>query len=199
MAVDGNTATWESLSAKVVLPVGTTHVEVQVSFRNPELNAAGGFGYCDKAYLILAPQPYSYIGNGLNLDQLSAWPIVIGTDWEATVTPQAARTGTPGLDIAIVLVQTGGAPGTPIVIDLAPFTVGFGSAPLSELLVTGGLLGTTVANWGLTTPGTIPIPCNTTFVGMPWYAQAIVLGDIPADGVNDLDPMFSNSLYGIIH
>ncbi len=203
LAVDGNTATWESLSAKVVLPVGTTHVEVQVSFRNPELIAAGGFGFCDGAYLILAPQPGSYqgslAGSITNPDQLSAWPIVIGTDWEATVTPQANRAGTPGFNIGLVLVQTVGAPGVTITVDMAPFTVGFGSAPVSQLLVTGGRLGTTVANWGLTTPGTIPIPCNTTFVGMPWYAQAIVFGDVTTDGVNDLDPMFSNGITGVIY
>jgi len=203
LSVDGNTATWESLSAKVVLPVGTTHVEVQVSYRNPELVAAGGFGFCDAAYLILAPQPSSYQGSTpgaiVNPDQLSAWPIVIGTEWEATVTPQAGRTGTPGLNLGVVLVQTGGAPGVSIIIDLAPHVIGFGSAPTSQLLVSGATLGTTVANWGNGTPGTIAIPCNSSFVGMPWYAQAIVLGDIPGHGVNALEPMFSNAITGIIY
>jgi hypothetical protein len=67
------------------------------------------------------------------------------------------------------------------------------------LLISGGLLGTTTANWGAGTPGTIAIPCNTTFVGLPWYAQAIVFGNVITDGVNDLDPMFSNGIGGIIH
>ena len=140
----------------------------------------------------------TYNGTGINVDGLTTTNVVIGSTWSATVTPQAARTGTPGLNIAIVLVQTGGAPGANIIIDLAPFTVGFGSAPVSQLLVTGGLLGTTTANWGAGTTGDIAIPVNTSFVCLPWYAQAIVLGNVNTDGVADLDPMFSNAANGIV-
>jgi hypothetical protein len=141
------------------------------------------------------PAPGSSI---VNPDFMTATPVIIGSTWSATVTAQAARTGTPGFNLAIVLVQMGGAPGVSIIVDLAPILIGVGSAPGSQLLVSGGLLGTTTANWGAASPGTIDIPLNTGFLCLPWYAQAIVLGDVTTDGVVDLDPMFSNAASGIV-
>jgi hypothetical protein len=137
-------------------------------------------------------------GSIINPDRLTASPVIIGSSWSATVTAQAARAGA---SVAIILVQTMGAPGVTIIIDLAPILIGFGDAPLSQLLVSGSLLGTTNASLsggGSMGTGTIAIPLNTGFVCLPWYAQAIVLGDVTGDGDNEFDPMFSNAATGIV-
>ena len=141
-------------------------------------------------------------GSLANPDRLQASPVVIGRDWTATVTPQAARAGTPGFDVAVVLVTDEGAPGTAIVVDLAPILVGGGSAPPSELLVTGSPLGSVLAvlhGPGVpSTPATIPIPLNADLLCIDWHAQAIVFGDVTTDGVFDLDPMFTNAAEGLV-
>jgi hypothetical protein len=137
-------------------------------------------------------------GSITNPDGMTTTPVIIGSTWSATITPQAARTAVP-FGLGIVLVQTGGAPGVTIAIDLAPILVGFGSAPASQLLVSGGVLGTTSADWGAGQTADIAIPLNTGFVCLPWYAQAIVFGDVTTDGgAPDLDPMFSNAATGIV-
>ena len=138
-------------------------------------------------------------GSIVNPDGLTTTPVIIGSTWSATVTPQASRVGGPaGVGVGIILVQTGGAPGVTIAIDLAPILIGFGSAPASQLLVSGSVLGTTTADWAGGTTGDIAIPLNTGFVCLPWYAQAIVLGDVTGDGVVDFDPMFSNAATGVV-
>ena len=137
-------------------------------------------------------------GSVHNPDTLQASSVVIGQDWTATITPGPNRAGTPGFNVGVVLVQAGGAPAVSIVVDLAPILIGFGGAPRSQLLVTGSVLGTTTVDWGGGTPGSIAVPLNTGFVCLPWYAQAIVFGDVTGDGVNDLDPMFSSASTGIV-
>jgi hypothetical protein len=42
------------------------------------------------------------------------------------------------------------------------------------------------------------VPDNSSFFGLPWYAQAIVLGDLPADGHVDLDPQSSSASGGLV-
>ena len=136
-------------------------------------------------------------GSLVNPDGLTTTPVIIGSTWSATVTPQASRTAAP-FGLGIVLVQTGGAPGVTIAIDLAGILGVPGSAPVSQLLVSGSVLGTTTAAWSVGGTGDIDIPLNTSFVCLPWYAQAIVFGNITTDGVVDLDPMFSNGATGIV-
>jgi len=138
-------------------------------------------------------------GSISNPDQLSAPPVIIGTTWIPTVTAQAARVGA---SFALILVQDMGAPGVTIIVDLAPILIGFGSAPVSQLLVSGSLLATTFAplsGAGSTGSGSIPIPLDPLLVCLPWFAQAIVFGDVNTDGVaGDFDPMFSNAVAGIV-
>ena len=86
----------------------------------------------------------------------------------------------------------------PIKVDLAQLLFGSPGAPDSQLLISGSLLCAPTADWAAGTPAKCPIPCNTAFVCLPWYAQAIVFGDITTDGVVDLDPMFSNAATGIV-
>jgi len=104
--------------------------------------------------------------------------------------------------VGIVLIQSGGQPGGTIVIDLAPIVVGFGSAPASQLLITGMSLTNCVTSLNgpgaPSTPCTIPVPVNCSLLAMPWYAQALVLGNVTGDGVDDLDPMFTNGVMGLI-
>jgi hypothetical protein len=47
-------------------------------------------------------------------------------------------------------------------------------------------------------PASTSIPLNTNFLCLPWYALAIVFGDVTTDGVADLDPMFTNGAFGIV-
>ena len=46
------------------------------------------------------------------------------------------------------------------------------------------------------TPFSIPIPLNTNLLCRPWFAQAVVFGDVTSDGVLDLDPAFSSAATG---
>ena len=144
----------------------------------------------------------TYDGVGLNTDVLQTTSAIIGQDWTATVTPRPGRTASPpSFGVALVLIRDGGLPGVSIILDLAPILVGFGSAPLSELLTSGTLLGSALLSHDGTTttvPATIPIPLNTSFLSMPWFAQSIVFGDVTTDGVVDLDPTFSTATSGTV-
>ena len=136
-------------------------------------------------------------GSLINPDRLGAEGAIIGQDWQATITPQVDRTGAFS---AVLLVQDGGPPASSLNLDLAT-TLGLsGSAPLSQLLFSGMTLGTLTIPLmpGLSSSGSVPIPLNTAFVCLPWYAQGICIGDISTDGVQDLDPMFTNGAMGIV-
>lgn len=137
-------------------------------------------------------------GSITNPDQLNAPPVIIGTTWTATVTAQPARVGASG---ALILVSDMGAPGVTILIDLAPILVGNGSAPVSQLLISGSLLTTLnapLSGAGSSGSASINIPMNLSLVCCPWYAQAIVFGDITGPNPASLDPMFSSAVAGII-
>ena len=137
----------------------------------------------------------------VNPDRLHMSPAVIGSGVSATVTPQIDRAGTPGFDVAVLMIYAGcSTPGVPIVIDLAPILIGFGSAPVSELLTSGSLLA--LATVPLNGPGVpsaprhIDVPLDSSLLCHKWSAQAIVFGDVTTDGVDDLDPMFTNGVTG---
>lgn len=139
----------------------------------------------------------------LLLDVLTASPAVIGASWTASVVPRADRTTAPaGLGVAVILLRKEGPPASPVIVDLAPLLVGGGSAPLSELLITGELyLAGTVPHAGGGVPSatfSAPVPLRTALLCAPWFAQAVVLGDLPGDGVTDLDLAFSTAVSGTV-
>ena len=173
-----------------------------VGLSSPE-NFAGASGHVSTSPAATATvYDGSTPGSMVNPDRLATQPVVLGTNWSATVTPQASRTGTAGFDIAVVLIQSGGEPATTLVLDLAPIVVGFGSAPASQLLITGTPLTSCITNLNgpgaASSPCTVPVPLRCSLLGMPWYAQAVVLGNVTGDGVDDLDPMFTNGVMGLI-
>lgn len=157
----------------------------------------------DVRELDIGASAFTYNGTGINEDVLITSKAIIGQPWSASIQPRMDRSATPpGFNIAIVRVTSSGPPMAPIVVDLAPILIGFGSAPNSELLTTGlGLAQGMIAHNGAGLPSTelsLDIPLNTDLLCMPWHAQAIVLGDIVGDGATDLDPSFSTAAEGIV-
>lgn len=203
MPLDDDISTWEVSTSSVDLPADTAFVEVQSLFTNALL-PTGEFGYADDASLVLnvAATAVAYDGSCgiINPDRLSTTPVIPGTSWNATVDAQATRDPS----FAIVLVTNMGEPSGCIIVDLAPILIGFGSAPASELLVSGNIIGT-VSIFGFpaglgtsaSTSSGIFIPTGVPLC-MPWYAQAIVFGDVTTDGIVDLDPMLTNGVTGLV-
>ena len=137
---------------------------------------------------------FSYNGTGINLDSLATGPLIIGSPWALTMTPQATR----GAGSWIVLVRS--TP-TSVILDWGTFFL-LPPAGLSELLVGAGFLAnisTTTPHAGFGTPvsTTVSIPPLCSLVGSPWHAQALVLGDLPS-GAGLLDPRWSSAMGGTI-
>ena len=170
---------------------------------NSPRNFAGINGYVDLSTPVSATvYDGTTPGSTINPDRLAATPVHLAGIWSATVTPQANRTGSI-LAAAVILVQTGGAPGSTVILDLAPFTIGSGSAPPSQLLVTGQLLtfGVTSLNGpgNPSNPFQALVPPNCSLMSLPWFSRAIVLGDVTTiDPPGDLDPMFTNGVTGLV-
>ncbi|MAB80093.1 MAG: hypothetical protein CMJ89_12145 [Planctomycetes bacterium] len=135
-----------------------------------------------------------YNGAGINLDTLLASNAVIGGVWTATLTPQLTRMGGGW----IVLMRTASAAGPIFDLGLA---LGLPAAGLSELLVGGAVIGTFFgpphAGGGSSTTFSLAVPLNCALIGKRWYAQSIVLGDLPI-GPGTLDPWFSSASKGVI-
>ena len=136
-----------------------------------------------------------YNGMGINLDTLSAGTIVIGSNWDADLTPQATR----GAGVWIILLRSNDSPG--LAFDLGLF-LGLPMSGVSELLVDvpAHILNFSPAphtGGGSTSMFSTPVPLDFGLVGNPWYAQAIVLGDLPV-GAGVLDPWFSSAVGGTI-
>jgi len=136
---------------------------------------------------------FPYNGTGINLDTMTASKAIVGLPWTATIAPQPARS--PG--IWIVLMRT--APAA-IVLDLGPLFA-LPPAGLSELLVGGGV----IANFfpgahgggGAAASFSALVPSSCALVGLSWYAQAIVFGDLPI-GPGTLDPWLSSAAGGVV-
>ena len=133
-------------------------------------------------------------------DRLATTPVVLGSDWVATVTPQPLRMGGTMLDMALFLVTDSGPPGVSLVFDLSPVLLGFGSAPPSQLLVTGNIFVECMIYLpGSAAPGscTLPVPENCSLLGREWFAQAIAFGNLVGDGTQFSAPMFTNGVRGV--
>jgi len=143
------------------------------------------------------PSPASYFtynGSGINLDLLSSSPVIIGSPWTATLAPQAAR----GAGVWTILLRSASAAGP--ILDLGTFFA-LPPAGLSELLVGIGFIanfaGPAHGGGGTTASFSAPVPLSCGLVASPWFAQAVVLGDLPA-GAGVLDPWFSSAVGGTI-
>ena len=142
----------------------------------------------------LAATVFLYNGTGVNLDMLSSTTAVVGAPWTVTMVPQSTR----GPGAWAILVR--GAPSAGPIIDLG-LLLAIGSSGSSELLVGAGILADFVgpphAGGGSTASFTTPIPPACSLVGLSWYTQAIVTGDLP--GFPGLaDPWFSSAAGGVI-
>ena len=142
----------------------------------------------------VASSVFFYNGVGINLDVFSASTVVVGMPWTTTMTPQPVR----GAGSWFILLRTAMAAGP--ILDLGP-VFGLPPAGLSELLVGGGVITNfgPIAHAGFGLPATFSrmVPLNCALVGSPWYAQAIVLGNLPA-GAGLFDPWFSTAAGGTI-
>jgi len=136
-----------------------------------------------------------YNGTGVNLDALNSSTVVIGASWNVDLTPQAGRAAGTWL----ILVRASDAVGQ--VYDLGS-ALGLPAAGASEILVDPMAYITNFSpaphsGGGSTSMFSAPVPNNFGLVGNPWYAQAVVFGDLPAGG-SPLDPWFSSAVGGII-
>ncbi|MAB80004.1 MAG: hypothetical protein CMJ89_11685 [Planctomycetes bacterium] len=143
-----------------------------------------------------APAPatvFLFNGTAINLDTMVASAVQVGGAWTATLTPQPARAAGPW----VILLRTNDA-GLVLDAGLALFGV---PAGLSELLVGAGF----IANFfpaphlggGVPSSFSVAVPATCALVGMPWFAQSLVLGDLAAGG-GALDPWFSSAAGGIV-
>ncbi|MAB78520.1 MAG: hypothetical protein CMJ89_04115 [Planctomycetes bacterium] len=136
---------------------------------------------------------FSYNGIGINLDTMVTSTVVIGGAWTATLIPQAVRAGGPW----VILMRANNA-GLVLDAGLAFFGV---PAGFSELLVGGGF----IANFfpaphlggGIPASFSAAVPPACALVGMPWFAQSLVFGDLPL-GAGLLDPWFSSAAGGVV-
>jgi len=135
-----------------------------------------------------------YNGTGINLDTMTGSTSVIGSTWTATLTPQTARMAGGW----IILMRSNPSAGP--IIDLGP-VFGLPPAGLSELLVGGPAIGTFFGpphgGGGSAVTFSLAVPMNCALIGRRWYAQSIVLGDLPI-GPGILDPWFSSASRGVI-
>ncbi len=137
---------------------------------------------------------FLYNGAGINLDIMGASTAVVGMPWTATIAPQPTRGPGPW----VILMRT--APSAGPILDLGPLFA-LPPAGLSELLVAGGVIGNFFgpphAGGGSSTTFSIGVPTSCALVGMSWFAQSIVFGDLPA-GLGFLDPWFSSAAGGVV-
>ncbi len=137
---------------------------------------------------------FQYNGMGINLDTMTASGALIGGTWSVTLAPQAAR----GAGGWIILMR--GSPGAGPVLDLG-LLLALPPAGLSELLVAGAFIanffGPLHGGGGSVSNFTTAVPSNCSIIGMSWYAQAAVFGNLPAGG-GALDPWFSSASGGVI-
>lgn len=136
-----------------------------------------------------------YNGTGVNLDVLDSSTVVIGSNWNVDLTPQAMRAGGAWL----ILLRSSAASGP--VFDLGA-ALGLPAAGASELLVNPGAFITNFTpaphtGGGATSMFAAPVPADFSLVGNPWFAQAVVFGDLPSGG-GALDPWFSSAIGGMI-
>ena len=134
-------------------------------------------------------------GTGLNRDILTSSKIAVGGSWDTTITPQAGR----GAGAWILYLR--GAPAGPFAVDVG-IALGLAPAGPSELLVD---LSAVIADFtppphaggGLPIGFSVPVPLHCPLIGVNWFAQAIVLGNLPAaPGI--FDPWFSTAAWGTI-
>ena len=136
-----------------------------------------------------------YNGTGINQDVLTATPVIVGSPWTTTIAPQSTRG--PGSWIVLVRMNPSAGP----TFDLGTFFT-LPPAGLSELLVGAGVIANITltpphGGGGTTASVTVNIPNNCSLVGSQWYAQSIVLGDLPS-GAGLFDPWFSTANAGVI-
>ncbi len=143
-----------------------------------------------------APAPatvFLFNGTAINLDTMLASAVQVGGAWTATLTPQPARAAGPW----VILLRSNDA-GLVLDAGLALFGV---PAGLSELLVGAGFM----ANFfpaphlggGIPASFSVAVPAACSLVGTPWFAQSLVMGDLPPGG-GALDPWFSSAAGGIV-
>lgn len=148
------------------------------------------FPGCPAAAATVVP----YNGTSTNLDRISTAKVIVGSALNITLTPQATR----GPGSWVVLVRDSASAGP--ILDLG--TVLFGvSSGSSELLVGGGVIanlgGPPHSGGGSNVTLAAPIPDNCALVGVDWYMQALVTGDLPGPP-GMLDPWFSTAASGTV-
>ena len=138
---------------------------------------------------------FLYNGTGINLDTLAASKVLVGGTWTATLTPQLVRGPGPW----VILLRSAAAAGP--IVDLG-LILGLPPAGLSEILV--GLLAFIAdfnppphAGFGIPTTFAASVPLNCGLIGNSWFAQAVVLGNLPL-GLGLFDPWFSSAAGGVI-
>ena len=146
---------------------------------------------CESVMATVTP----YNGSAINLDTLDTSTVVVGASWTVNLMPQATR----GAGAWVILVRSASTAGP--ILDLGLF-LGLATSGVSELLVDplsyiGDFSPTPHAGGGSTAMFSAPVPLNSSLVGNPWFAQAVVLGDLPA-GAGILDPWFSSASGGVI-
>ena len=122
-------------------------------------------------------------------------PVVIGTDWTVTLRPQATRVPGPW----VLFLRSASVAGAVVDLGLFLFEVPAGS---SELLVDPGAMITNFSPPGHDGGGSsksfsAAVPVNCALIGSPWFAQAMVFGNLPAGG-GVFDPWFSSAVQGVI-
>ncbi len=146
---------------------------------------------CESVMATVTP----YNGSGTNLDRLDASAVVVGANWDVTLTPQAGR----GSGAWIILLRSNSVAGPSFDLGLL---FGLPAAGVSELLVDPVSYLTNFAPGQHTGGGapamfSTPVPLDSSLVANGWFAQAVVLGDLPA-GAGALDPWFSRATSGTI-
>ena len=135
-----------------------------------------------------------YNGTAINLDTMVASTAVIGETWTASLTPQPTRAPGPW----IILMRSSASAGP--IFDLGTF-LSLPPAGISEVLVGPGSIATffppTHGGGGSPSNFSASVPPLPSLIAMPWFAQSIVFGDLPA-GSGILDPWFSSAASGIV-
>lgn len=173
----------------------------EICIENPVFSDAGAnsiptnVGPCSMAGAGAMPATvFLYNGTAINLDTMVAGTAVIGAAWTATLTPQPTRAPGPW----IILMRSSASAGP--ILDLGLFFA-LPPAGLSELQVGAGFIANFFppAHGGGGSPSSFsaPVPLACSLVALPWFAQAVVFGDLPA-GSGTLDPWFSSSAGGIV-
>jgi len=146
---------------------------------------------CEAVAATVAP----YNGTGVNLDVLDSSTVVIGSNWDVDLMPQAGRAGGAWL----ILLRASDASGP--VLDLGS-ALGLPAAGASELLVDATAIITNFSpaphsGGGTTSMFSAAVPNDLSLAANPWFAQAVVFGDLPSGG-GILDPWFSSAIGGTI-